>query len=139
MSKISKSKILKRPTGKGKNSSCTTLTRIMNVPFTMANVTSLTEVGYIVEDVENIILKLLKASWLQCRKTLKVFLMKYTKSNKKLIKNNNIKIENVSKDNNYFKKYLLPWLHSVHKQESFAHNKHFEDYSPTIIATSRVF
>ena len=36
--------------------------RIINVPFTMADITSLTEVGYIVEDVENIILKLLKAS-----------------------------------------------------------------------------
>ncbi len=50
------------PTGTGKTLLAQTLARILNVPFTMADATSLTEAGYVGEDVENIILKLLQAS-----------------------------------------------------------------------------
>ena len=50
------------PTGCGKTLLAQTLARILDVPFTMADATTLTEAGYVVEDVENIILKLLQAS-----------------------------------------------------------------------------
>ena len=50
------------PTGCGKTLLAQTLARIIDVPFTMADATTLTEAGYVGEDVENIILKLLQAS-----------------------------------------------------------------------------
>nr|WP_313632890.1 ATP-dependent Clp protease ATP-binding subunit ClpX [Brevundimonas naejangsanensis] len=50
------------PTGSGKTLLAQTLARIIDVPFTMADATTLTEAGYVGEDVENIILKLLQAS-----------------------------------------------------------------------------
>ena len=50
------------PTGSGKTLLAHTLARILDVPFTMADATTLTEAGYVGEDVENIILKLLQAS-----------------------------------------------------------------------------
>ena len=60
---ISKSNILLiGSTGTGKTLLAQTLARILDVPFTMADATSLTEAGYVGEDVENIILKLLQAS-----------------------------------------------------------------------------
>ena len=60
---ISKSNILLvGPTGTGKTLLAQTLAKILEVPFTMADATSLTEAGYVGEDVENIILKLLQAS-----------------------------------------------------------------------------
>jgi endopeptidase Clp ATP-binding regulatory subunit (clpX) len=60
---ISKSNILLvGPTGTGKTLLAQTLARILDVPFTVADATSLTEAGYVGEDVENIILKLLQAS-----------------------------------------------------------------------------
>ena len=48
------------PTGSGKTLLAQTLARILDVPFTMADATTLTEAGYVGEDVENIILKLLR-------------------------------------------------------------------------------
>ncbi len=54
--------ILIGPTGCGKTLLAQTLARILDVPFTMADATTLTEAGYVGEDVENIILKLLQAS-----------------------------------------------------------------------------
>ena len=60
---LSKSNILLiGPTGCGKTLLAQTLARILDVPFTMADATTLTEAGYLGEDVENIILKLLQAS-----------------------------------------------------------------------------
>ena len=60
---ISKSNILLiGPTGTGKTLLAQTLARILDVPFTMADATTLTEAGYVGEDVENIILKLLQAA-----------------------------------------------------------------------------
>jgi len=60
---IAKSNILLLgPTGSGKTLLAQTLARILDVPFTMADATTLTEAGYVGEDVENIILKLLQAS-----------------------------------------------------------------------------
>jgi len=50
------------PTGSGKTLLAQTLARMLDVPFTMADATTLTEAGYVGEDVENIILKLLQAS-----------------------------------------------------------------------------
>jgi len=50
------------PTGSGKTLLAQTLARILNVPFTIADATSLTEAGYVGEDVENIILSLLQAA-----------------------------------------------------------------------------
>jgi ATP-dependent Clp protease ATP-binding subunit ClpX len=50
------------PTGSGKTLLAQTLARILNVPFAIADATSLTEAGYVGEDVENILLKLLQAS-----------------------------------------------------------------------------
>ena len=50
------------PTGSGKTLLAQTLARILDVPFTMADATTLTEAGYVGEDVENIILKLLQAA-----------------------------------------------------------------------------
>jgi ATP-dependent Clp protease ATP-binding subunit ClpX len=54
--------ILLGPTGSGKTLLAQTLARILNVPFTIADATTLTEAGYVGEDVENIILSLLQAS-----------------------------------------------------------------------------
>ena len=60
---ISKSNILLvGPTGCGKTLLAQTLARMLDVPFTMADATTLTEAGYVGEDVENIVLKLLQAS-----------------------------------------------------------------------------
>ena len=54
--------VLIGPTGTGKTLLAQTLARILNVPFTIADATSLTEAGYVGEDVENIILSLLQVS-----------------------------------------------------------------------------
>src|SRR5215203_3130716 len=54
--------LLVGPTGSGKTLLAQTLARIIDVPFTMADATALTEAGYVGEDVENIILKLLQAA-----------------------------------------------------------------------------
>ena len=50
------------PTGSGKTLLAQTLARVLDVPFTMADATTLTEAGYVGEDVENIILKLLQSA-----------------------------------------------------------------------------
>ncbi|MDT8317148.1 MAG: ATP-dependent Clp protease ATP-binding subunit ClpX [bacterium] len=54
--------LLLGPTGSGKTLLAKTLANILNVPFTMADATTLTEAGYVGEDVENIILSLLQAA-----------------------------------------------------------------------------
>jgi ATP-dependent Clp protease ATP-binding subunit ClpX len=54
--------LLMGPTGCGKTLLAQTLARIIDVPFTMADATTLTEAGYVGEDVENIVLKLLQAA-----------------------------------------------------------------------------
>ena len=60
---LSKSNILLiGPTGSGKTLLAQTLARILDVPFTMADATTLTEAGYVGEDVENIIVRLLQAA-----------------------------------------------------------------------------
>ena len=60
---LSKSNVLLvGPTGCGKTLLAQTLARILDVPFTMADATTLTEAGYVGEDVENIILKLLQSA-----------------------------------------------------------------------------
>ncbi|QHE53169.1 ATP-dependent protease ATP-binding subunit ClpX [Pontibacillus sp. HMF3514] len=60
---LSKSNILMLgPTGSGKTLLAQTLARILNVPFAIADATSLTEAGYVGEDVENILLKLIQAA-----------------------------------------------------------------------------
>ena len=60
---LSKSNILLvGPTGCGKTLLAQTLARILDVPFSMADATTLTEAGYVGEDVENIILKLLQVA-----------------------------------------------------------------------------
>ena len=50
------------PTGSGKTLLAQTLAKMLNVPFAMADATTLTEAGYVGEDVENILLKLIQAS-----------------------------------------------------------------------------
>ncbi|HBI2204109.1 TPA: AAA family ATPase, partial [Listeria monocytogenes] len=60
---LSKSNIcLIGPTGSGKTLLAQTLARILNVPFAIADATSLTEAGYVGEDVENILLKLIQSA-----------------------------------------------------------------------------
>ncbi len=54
--------IMLGPTGSGKTLAAQTLARILNVPFAIADATSLTEAGYVGEDVENILLKLIQAA-----------------------------------------------------------------------------
>ncbi len=54
--------LLLGPTGSGKTLLAQTLARILNVPFAIADATTLTEAGYVGEDVENLILKLLQAA-----------------------------------------------------------------------------
>jgi len=63
MIEIEKSNILMiGPTGTGKTLLAKTLARILNVPFAIADATTLTEAGYVGEDVENVVLKLLQAA-----------------------------------------------------------------------------
>ena len=50
------------PTGSGKTYLAQTLAKILNVPFAIADATTLTEAGYVGEDVENILLKLIQAA-----------------------------------------------------------------------------
>lgn len=50
------------PTGCGKTLLAKTLAKILNVPFAIADATTLTEAGYVGEDVENILLKLIQAA-----------------------------------------------------------------------------
>ena len=50
------------PTGVGKTYLAQTLAHVMNVPFVIADATTLTEAGYVGEDVENILLKLIQAA-----------------------------------------------------------------------------
>ena len=50
------------PTGSGKTLLAQTLARILNVPFAVADATTLTEAGYVGEDVENVLLKLIQAA-----------------------------------------------------------------------------
>ncbi|MBQ6603207.1 MAG: ATP-dependent Clp protease ATP-binding subunit ClpX [Eubacterium sp.] len=50
------------PTGSGKTLLCQTLARVLNVPFAIADATSLTEAGYVGEDVENILLRLIQTA-----------------------------------------------------------------------------
>ena len=70
--KISKSNILLiGPSGSGKTLLAETLARILNVPFAIADATTLTEAGYVGEDVENIIQKLLQKSNYDIEKTQK--------------------------------------------------------------------
>ena len=60
---VAKSNILLLgPTGSGKTLLAQTLARILDVPFAVADATSLTEAGYVGEDVENILLKLIQAA-----------------------------------------------------------------------------
>src|SRR5699024_9427425 len=60
---LSKSNIaMLGPTGSGKTLLAQTLARILNVPFAIADATSLTDAGYVGEDVENILLKLIQAA-----------------------------------------------------------------------------
>ena len=67
---LSKSNVLLvGPTGCGKTLLAQTLARIIDVPFTMADATTLTEAGYVGEDVENIILKLLQSADYNVEKT----------------------------------------------------------------------
>ncbi len=69
---IAKSNILLLgPTGSGKTLLAQTLARILDVPFTMADATTLTEAGYVGEDVENIILRLLQAADYNVERTQK--------------------------------------------------------------------
>ncbi len=66
---LSKSNILLiGPTGTGKTLLAQTLARILDVPFTMADATTLTEAGYVGEDVENLLLKLLQAAEFDLKK-----------------------------------------------------------------------
>ena len=66
---ISKSNVLLLgPTGSGKTYIAKTLARILDVPFAIADATSLTEAGYVGEDVENILLKLIQASDMNVKK-----------------------------------------------------------------------
>lgn len=60
--------LLVGPTGCGKTLLAQTLARFLNVPFTIADATSLTEAGYVGEDVENILLKLIQAADLDVKK-----------------------------------------------------------------------
>ena len=63
MVEVAKSNILViGPTGCGKTYLAQTLARMLNVPFAIADATALTEAGYVGEDVENILLKLIQAA-----------------------------------------------------------------------------
>src|SRR5690625_2334051 len=62
------------PTGCGKTYLAQTLARMLNVPFAIADATALTEAGYVGEDVENILLKLIQATYIEVKKQEKVII-----------------------------------------------------------------
>lgn len=63
------------PTGSGKTLLAQTLAKILNVPFAIADATTLTEAGYVGEDVENILLKLIQAADYDIEKAQKASFM----------------------------------------------------------------
>jgi len=63
--------LLLGPTGSGKTLPAQTLARLLNVPFAIADATALTEAGYVGEDVENILLKLIQAADYDVKKNTK--------------------------------------------------------------------
>lgn len=73
---ITKSNIaLIGPTGSGKTLLAQTLAKTLNVPFAIADATSLTEAGYVGDDVENILLRLIQAADFDIDKAEKVLFM----------------------------------------------------------------
>ena len=74
------------PTGSGKTLLAQTLARVLNVPFAIADATTLTEAGYVGEDVENILLKLIQAliMILSVHSTVSFTLMRLTRLQKNL-------------------------------------------------------
>ena len=77
---VQKSNILMLgPTGSGKTYLAQTLAKVLNVPFAIADATALTEAGYVGEDVENILLKLMQNMILQKQNMVLFILMRLTK------------------------------------------------------------
>ena len=68
------------PTGSGKTLLAQTLAKILDVPFAIADATALTEAGYVGEDVENILLKLLQAADYDIEKAVSSMWMRSTRS-----------------------------------------------------------
>ena len=65
--------IMVGPTGSGKTYLAQTLAKIINVPFAIADATTLTEAGYVGEDVENILLKLIQAACRACTVRYRIY------------------------------------------------------------------
>ena len=134
---MSKSNILLvGPTGCGKTLLAQTLARILDVPFTMADATTLTEAGYVGEDVENIILKLLQASDYNVEKAQRgiVYIDEVDKISRK---SENPSITEMSQVKVCSKLYLKLWREQLlvyHlKEEESIHSKNFYKWIQLIL------
>ena len=127
------------PTGSGKTFLAQTLARSLNVPFAIADATALTEAGYVGEDVENILLKLLQAADFNIERAERGIIYvdeidKIAKKSENVSITRDVSGEGYNKPSWRLSKELL--LVSHHKVDANTHNKRWSKWIPRIFSSS---